>query len=435
MKESVKAFIKEHKVAIICLTVSIIAVTATFTYSIAFNAAMSNFNKKVAEVNERQSMFKKLSDVDQAVRQDYIGRIDEKALQESLCNGYINGLSDSYSFYMPEQLYKMYSAILDGKAFNIGVTIMENNRGQIEVINVQSDSPAQNAGIQKGDILLKVNNFTIDSDNCREALIRLTGTPGTILDIQLLRNQEAAHPETLKVSVTCAKTTMKNIEYSMIENKVGYISIYRFDSLVLKGFEDAMSSLDDQGAESYIIDLRNNLIGEVEYSAQVLDYLLPGGELISTVDKDGQQKVVYSSNGSSVNSKFTVLINSNTSGAGEIFASAMKDYNAARIIGERAPGKTTYNKVVSLSDGSAVILPVAHYVTKNSGILTGVGLIPDQVITLSSVERELLNRGELKTDKDMQIKAALKELLGDAYNQNSDKEAQQGETEYQLSEI
>lgn len=141
MKENVKAFIKEHKAMIICFVVSIIAITATITYTIAFNVAMANFNKKVAGVNERQSMFKKLSDVDQAVRQDYIGKIDEKSLQESLCNGYINGLSDAYSFYMPEELYKMYSAATSGKAFNIGVTVMENSNGQIEVVDVQPDSP------------------------------------------------------------------------------------------------------------------------------------------------------------------------------------------------------------------------------------------------------------------------------------------------------
>lgn len=429
MKENVKAFIKEHKAMIICFVVSIIAITATITYTIAFNVAMANFNKKVAGVNERQSMFKKLSDVDQAVRQDYIGKIDEKSLQESLCNGYINGLSDAYSFYMPEELYKMYSAATSGKAFNIGVTVMENSNGQIEVVDVQPDSPAQSAGIQKGDIVLKINNFTVKPSNYKETLVRLTGTPGTVIDVQVLRNQDAAQTETLKISVTCAKTTMKNIEYSMLRDKVGYISIYRFDDLVLKSFEDAVSNLHNQGAESYIIDLRNNLFGEVEYSAQVLDYLLPGGELISTIDKDGQQKLVYSSNGSSVNSKFTVLINNNTSGAGEIFASAMKDYNAAKIIGERSSGETTYNKVVSLSDGSAVLLPVAHYVTKNSGVLTGVGLIPDQVITLSSLDEDLLDRRELKPDNDMQIQSALKELLGDEYNQGEPQQESQPQGE------
>lgn len=429
MKESIKTFIKEHKVALICFTISVIAITATVTYAIAFNVAMSNFNQKIAGVNERQSMFKKLSEVDQAVRQDYIGKIDEKVLQESLCNGYIDGLPDSYSFYMSEELYKMYSAIEAGKAFNIGVTIMENSSGQIEVIDVQDASPAQNAGIQKGDVLLKIDNVTIDSDSYKEALIRLTGTPGTVLNIQLLRNQDVARPETLKVSVTCAKTTIKNIGYSMINNKVGHISIYRFDDLILKNFEAAMADLNSQGAESYIIDLRNNFIGKMEYSAQVLDYLLPSGDLISILDKDGQQKLIYSSGASSVNSKFTVLINSNTSGAGEIFASAMKDYNAAKIIGERASGKTTSDKVVSLSDGSAVLLPVAHYVTKNSGILTGVGLIPDQVVTLSTTDRTLLDIGELALDKDIQVQEALKELLGDAYNQDSNKDESQQENE------
>lgn len=291
MKESTRDFIKKNKVNIICTVVTLVAITVAITYNIAFNAAMSHFNQKVAGINERQAMFNKLSDVDQSVRQDYVGTIDEKALQESLCNGYINGLPDSYSLYMSEEVYKLYNAFENGKSFNIGVTTIQNGKGQIEVLDVQPQSPAESAGIKKGDIILKINNYDTSTIKYEESLIRLTGTPGSQIDIYLLREES----EALKVTVTCSKLEMNNMDYSIVNNKVGYISIYRFDNLLPKKFEEAVSSLKDQGAESYIIDLRNNFFGDMEYSAKVLDYLLPGGELISTIDKNGESKLLYTS--------------------------------------------------------------------------------------------------------------------------------------------
>lgn len=430
MKESTREFIKKNKVNIICTVVTLVAITVAITYNIAFNAAMSHFNQKVAGINERQAMFNKLSDVDQSVRQDYVGTIDEKALQESLCNGYINGLPDSYSLYMSEEVYKLYNAFENGKSFNIGVTTIQNGKGQIEVVDVQPQSPAESAGIKKGDIILKINNYDTSTIKYEESLIRLTGTPGSQIDIYLLREES----EALKVTVTCSKLEMNNIDYSIVNNKVGYISIYRFDNLLPKKFEEAVSSLKDQGAESYIIDLRNNFFGDMEYSAKVLDYLLPGGELISTIDKNGESKLLYTSGNLSMNSKFVVLVNKNTSGAGEIFASAVKDYGVAKIIGENTAGKTTYNKVIPFSDGSAILLPTAHYITKNSGVLTGVGLLPDKVINMPETKKELLIKRDIKIEDDNQVQEALKELLGDAYSQADNKDEQQPAQEENLSQ-
>lgn len=429
MKESTKEFIKEHKINIIYITVTVIAMTVAVTYNIAFNVAMSHFNQKVAGINERQAMFNKLSDVDQSIRQDYVGTIDEKLLQESLCNGYIRGLTDAYSLYMPEEVYKIYNAFENGKSFNIGVTTIQNSKGQIEIVDVQPQSPAESAGIKKGDIILKINNYDTSTVKYEESLIKLNGTPGSKINICLLREQS----ETIKITVTCSKVEMNNIDYSIINNKVGYISIYRFDSLLPKKFEEAISELKNQGAESYIIDLRNNFFGNIEYSAKVLDCLLPAGDLISTVDKNGESKLLYTSGDSSMDLKFVVLVNKHTSGASEIFASAVKDYGAAKIIGESTAGKTTCNKVIPISDGSAILFPIAHYVTKDSVILTGVGLLPDKVITMPGDKKDLLIRRNLKLEDDNQVQGALKELLGDEYNKMDNKDEQQPSQEENVS--
>ncbi len=409
-----KTTLNKKKVAIVVsICISLIAVIVAVTYSVAYNIAMSQFNKKVAGVNERQAMFDKLSDVDQTVRQDYIGKIDESKLQESLCEGYIEGLPDSYSLYMSDEVYKLYTEIESGKSFNIGVTTILNDKKQNEIVYVLPGSPAEKAGLLKGDVISKINNFVCESSNYEESLLRLTGTQGKNIDLRILRKQGANQIDDIKVTVTCEKTEMMDIEYSLLKDNIGYISIYNFDSLVTKKFENSLNDLHNQGAQNYIIDLRNNLFGKMEYSAQLLDYLLPSGDLISTINKDGEKKLVYSSSGSMVSSKFVVLVNSNTSGSGEIFASAMRDYNAAKIIGENTTGRTTYNKVFRRSDNSAVLIPTAHYVTNKSGILTGIGLLPDKVVVMPTSSRELLDRRSLNLSDDVQVQEAIKELVGE----------------------
>ena len=113
---------------LVCSSVAVVAITAAITYSVSYSIAMDKFNKKVAEVNERQAMYTKLSELDQDVRQKYIGKIDEEKLMDAMRRGYIEGLSNKYSLYLSEDEYQNYSSIESGKFIGIGISIIKNSK-------------------------------------------------------------------------------------------------------------------------------------------------------------------------------------------------------------------------------------------------------------------------------------------------------------------
>ncbi len=400
----------------ICIIISFIAVVSAVIYPIAYNNAISNFNKKIAEINERQAMYSKLNLIDQSIRQDYIGIIDENLLQESLCVGYTNGLTDSYSMYMNSEVYKKYLAIESKKAYKTGATIIKNRKNQLEIVDIIEGSPAQSSGLQRGDILMMISNIDVEKMKYEEVLIRLSGSAGETIDIQVFRkNVDNNSGELVKLSVTCGKYNEDSLSHCLLENSVGYISIYDFNCEILEKFKNSVEQLKESGATTYIIDLRNNFSGKIEYGAKILDYLLPAGNLVSTIDKKGNKQVLYVSGPESFESKYILLTNENTSQTGEIFASAVKDFKVATIIGENTRGRTTKNSVVPLSDGSALMVPVAHYITLNENILTGLSVSPDIFVDMSISNQDLLNKKMLNVENDNQLQEALKLLLGDYY--------------------
>ena len=414
-------------------TIALMAITAAITFSVSYMAAMNKFNATVADVNERQAMYSKLNEIDQTVRQNYSGAIDEEKLKDGICAGYISGLQDSAGQYLSPAKYQEYLSGIQENYVGIGVETVADSDGNMEIVVVFPNSPAQKQGIQKGDIIVKIDDSDVKRIGYAEAVSRLDGDVGSTVALTLLREETKEDDEgkTAVQTQTLVKT-IKRSEYEettvsshFINGTIGYIRISDFAAATPEEFQTTLSGLQESGIASLVIDVRNNPGTDVEAAAKVLDTLLPAGNLISSVDKDGKETVLYTSDASELGLPMRVLQNDGTYSAAELFASAIKDYKKNTVIGETTAGRGNEEKAVPLSDGSAVIIAVGSYQTPKSGVFTGTGIAPDTEIAMSPEQRELFNRHSLSDTGDPQLQAAVTALGGGAIQSQEETETKE----------
>ena len=380
---------------VICFMAIVAAIT--FTVTMAFSKNL--FNTKIANVEERAQMYEKLSEIDQIVRANYLNDIDEDELMDSIASGYMKGLDDTYGYYMNQEEYQQYQMDNQGKLIGIGVTVKLDESGYIRVEEVTAGSPAELAGIQAGDLIVKVDDSDVLSVGYEEAANMIRGEEGTRVNVTIRRDQEE-----LTMEITRRLIATTTITYRMIGTD-GYIRISKFDSSTPTDFKAAVSDLRSQGAEGLIFDVRNNPGGLLDGVAQVLDYLLPEGDIVSATNSKGETEVLYTSDADYVDMPMVVLVNGETASAAELFSAGLRDYNMAELVGVNTYGKGIMQTAYSLSDGSAVNL-TTHYYNPPSGInFHGVGLKPDYEVRLTA-EQEL-NLTDLPEEEDTQLQKAI----------------------------
>jgi carboxyl-terminal processing protease len=405
--------------------VALIAVSASITVSITYVYAMKSFNAKVADVNERQAMYTKLSEIDQKARQDYIGMINEANLNDGLCAGYLAGLGDSQAKYMSAEKYKAYLNGNNAKSIGVGIKTAKDNDGNMDVIEVMPNSPAEKSGIKKGDTIVSMDDKEIVRITYGDALNKLDGLAGSKVKFGILRqtaasdtsssstaaSSAAAKAQSLNLTVTRAEYTEQTLTSSMLDGNVAYFKISEFTDGSATQFNAALATRIKAGAVGMIIDLRNNSGGSVKGMAAILDTLLPAGNTVSYKNKAGKITVDYTSTSNEVSLPVSVIVNENTFGAAEIFASDIKDYKKGLLVGGKTAGYGTKDEVVPLSDGSAMMISVANYLTLNGNVFSGKGIDVDITKSLNETQQELLLKNQLDGDHDPQLQAAVSALI------------------------
>lgn len=389
-------------------------VAATITVSLTYTYAMGRFNEKVADVNERQAMYTKLSEIDQKVRQDYIGKIGETDLNDGIAAGYMAGLGDAGAKYLSAEKYKNYLSSNSKKAVGVGIRTVQDADGNMEVIEVLPNSSASKAGLQKGDVILSLDGKEVIRLSYGEAVNKLDGTVGTTVKLGLLRktteNGKTATKQ-MDVTVTRAEYQRITVSSSIINGNVGYIAISEFQSTTKNQFVAAINNLTEKKVVGFVVDLRNNSGGSVEVMASVLDEFLPAVSLVSYADRAGKITVEYSSKSGEINLPISVVVNSSTYGAAEIFAADMKDYKKGKLIGEKTAGRGMKEDVIPLSDGSAIQLSVGNYTRIDGKTFHGVGVNVDMEVEMTPEQKDLLLRRSLTMMEDPQIQASVTALV------------------------
>lgn len=380
------------------VTLAIMLAVVTFIMTMIY--ARNSFDSMVFNLKERETMYAKLAEVDRLVRQKYYNWIDEENLEEKLIEGYIDGIDDKYGSYFTAEQYSALQSDYDGRMVDIGVVCEQEPGGYILITEVYPDSPAALSELAAGDVIIKVDDLAVTAENYSQAVDALKGDPGTTVTIMVRRdNVENSY------TITRRKVDVPSV-YGDLMDDVGYIRITEFNDNTPNQFFRLLTDQMEQGAEGFIFDVRSNPGGTLESVCNILDRLLPEGPIVSAVYRNSDEpEVLYSSDAEELDMPMTVLINSKTASAAELFAQALKDYNKAKTIGVVSYGKGSMQEIHKLSDGSAIDITVALYEPPYSENFEGIGVKPDYDVKMSAeLEKEI---GSLDEYSDPQLKKAL----------------------------
>lgn len=384
------------------VAICFMAIAAAITFTITMFFSLNVFNNKIANVDEREHLYKKLSEIDTYVRNQYLGDIDEENLLDYVARGYMVGIDDKYATYMTQEEYKYYQQENEGTLVGIGTTARKDDSGYILIVDVKEGSPAEAAGIQAGDLIIKVNDEDIITIGYTQAMSNIKGEEGTKVNLTLRRDGED-----YSVELTRKNIQSSTIEYRVIGNN-GYIKVSNFDDTTVDDFKYAVSDLKSQDVNGLIFDVRNNPGGLLDSVADVLDYLLPEGDLVSETNKKGETKVLRTSDSSYIDLPMVVLVDGETASAAELFAADLRDFKAAELVGQTTYGKGIMQGAFPLEDGSAIKMTIAYF-NPHSGVnFDGVGLKPDYEVALTTEQK--LNFDTLDENSDPQLMKAIEVL-------------------------
>ena len=364
---------------IIMLVVLTAVITFMITSLVMYNVVGKNSIKYVTVSGESSSLAKTFSYLKSFIEKNYIGDIDEQKMVEEAIKGYIKGIGDEYSEYIASDEMKEFMEDTNGKYVGIGIYIANNTEtNQIVVLMPMEGSPAQKAGLQTGDIIVKINGEEYKGDQLTEASNTMKGEEGTKVKLEILRGEQ-----TLEIEVERENIKVNHIESEMLSHKIGYIKLSTFDSGAAEEFKNKYEELEKQGAKSLIIDLRNNGGGLVKEATDIADMMVEKGKtLLITSSKGEAEEITKAEKDRSITVPVVVLVNKNSASASEILAAALKESDNAEIVGEKTYGKGVIQTIYTLSDGSGLKLTTNEYFTPNHNVINKVGITPDVEVSL-----------------------------------------------------
>lgn len=348
----------------------------------------------------------KLEQLQALIEARFIGDVDATAMKDAAADAMIASLGDRWSYYIPASEAQSHMEQQANAYVGIGITIqVREDQTGFDITKVEENGPAKEAGLLSGDIITGVDGESVAALGTDEAKNRVRGKEGTYVDITVLR---AGEELTFSVERRTIQTVVATGE--MLPGNIGLVTIVNFNSKCASETIAAIESLLEQGAEGLIFDVRFNGGGYKKEMVDVLDYLLPEGPLFRSVDYSGKESVDNSGE-SCLQIPMAVLVNSGSYSAAEFFAAALREYDAAVVVGEQTSGKGYFQLTFNLLDGSAVGLSVGKYFTPDGVSLEGVGITPDIPVEVDLETAAKLYAGTLAREDDPQLQAAVAALL------------------------
>jgi len=327
----------------------------------------------------------------------------EPSSEESKTVGAISGLleslGDPYAMYFDPEHFAYFNEQSDGEFFGIGVTIAERE-GAVYVVSVIEDTPAEAAGLRANDEFITIDGVERDPWTVDEVVQRVRGPEGTTVQVQMLRpaaEDSATEGELLDFTIERARVEIPNIESRMEGDDIGYIRLLSFNANAVDDLHDAITSLAEQGAQGYVLDLRDNPGGLLDASVDAASLFIEDGVIVQVEERYPPTIVHRTTVDKITDAPLVVLMNNNSASASEVLAGALQDYDRAILVGEQSFGKGSVQTVERLSFGGGVKYTIAHYLTPTGRVIDGVGLTPDVVVEM---EPEL--QADEATDTQMQ---------------------------------
>ncbi len=348
----------------------------------------------------------KLERLEALIHEKFIGEADSTAMQDAAANAMVMALPDQWSYYISAEEFAAHRENKQNSYVGIGITIQvrEDNTG-FDIVQVEPGSPAQEAGIRFGDVLVEAEGQSVAELGLDGTRNIVRGQEGTKVSVGILRGEEK-----LTLEVERRRLTVTVASGEMLPDNIGLVTIANFNDRCADETISVIEQLVQQGAKALIFDVRNNPGGYKEELVELLDYLLPEGPLFCSVGYDGKE--TWDRSGEScLEMPMAVLINERSYSAAEFFAAALIDYEWAVSVGQPTVGKGYYQNTFLLGDGSGVSLSVGKYYTPNRVNLAETGGLVPQVPVEVDVETDAaIYARQLTPEEDAQIQAAVAAL-------------------------
>jgi carboxyl-terminal processing protease len=334
----------------------------------------------------------------------YGEKVGRDSIIRAAINGLIESLNDPYTVYFDEDEYERFNSSLKGGNFyGIGVLIEidKGNDNKLTVVEPMKNTPADRAGIKKGDVVVKIDSISTKGLSIDEAIDLLRGPRGSPVHLFIKRKNLDA---LLDIEIVRDKIHISSVESSMLDDKIGYIKLSVFGEDTNKELEEALKYMEKSGAKGYILDLRNNGGGYVVAALDVCSKFMPPNSVVVYI-KSRKEENTYNTYGSLHKSiPLAVLVNESSASASEITAGALQDSKRAVIIGVKTYGKGKVQTIYELDrGGGAIKITTAYYMTPDRKNIDKKGLEPDIKVEMDS--------NKIGDKEDIQLKKAEEYLL------------------------
>ncbi len=314
----------------------------------------------------------------------------DSALTSGTINGILKSLDDPYATYFDPTHWKAFNEQTQGSFGGIGVTLGENKQGQAYVVSVITGTPADRAGIKRGDVFVSIDGSTSPKWSSDEVVKRVRGKEGTKVTVGMKR---AGSAKPVMFTLTREQIAVPNVMSEMKAGNIGYIRLYMFNAKAGDDIRKAIAKLDAKGAKAYVLDLRDDPGGLLQAGVDVVSLFVkdgaqPSGGVVVRVDNRGKPEQKYFVTGKTATDKpLVVLVNANSASASEIAAGALQDYKRATIVGVKSFGKGSVQSIELLANGGAIKFTTAHYLTPLKRVINHKGVIPDVIIPMDEAKQ------------------------------------------------
>lgn len=383
---------------ILGIMTSFVLVYVGFAFAFNNGNVLSLFLKRNSKLDYKK-IEEKTSVLQNIIDRYFLFDEDMTKVEDGIYAGMMNGLGDPYTVYYTKEEYKALNEDTEGKYSGIGAVVSQNpNTKIITIVKIFDNSPANDAGLQVGDIIYKIDGEEVagtDMDILVKTKIR--GEEGTSFKMTVLRGDERKEVE---LDLTRRSIEVETVAGKMLDNNIGYIAVSQFDAVTSEQFKSNIESLQAQGMTKLIVDLRGNPGGLLDQVVDMLDYILPDGLVLYTEDKYGKREEYYSDGSHELKIPMVVLVNENSASASEVFTATFRDFEWGTVVGKTTFGKGIVQNVLPLGDGTAVKITTQHYYPPSGYDLHKVGIKPD-------LEVDLNEGAKIGTDSDNQLSAAI----------------------------
>ncbi len=313
----------------------------------------------------------------------YDDQVSEEDLREGIYKGMVTALGDPYSeYYTKEELEEAVNSN-KGISYGIGAYISLDKQMNMAMISgVMDESPAQEAGLKAGDIIIEVDGESTQGLSLTQVVNLVKGREGTTVHLTIYREGESDY---LKLDAVRGKLIESaTVDSGMLEgtDNIGYVRIREFDGVTVDQYTEAMAVLKEQGMEALVLDLRNNPGGDVNAVVEIARKILPAGMIVYTEDKNGDRKEYTCDGEAEFDLPLAVLVNEYSASASEILSGAIQDYHKGTLVGTTTYGKGIVQQIQRLEDGTALKLTISAYYTPSGRNIHGVGIKPDVELEL-----------------------------------------------------